>query len=289
MKLIDIEQNSLDWHEYRKNKIGASIAPIIMGVSPYKTPLQLYEEIMGYTGKSFEHIGMKQGHLNEERARYLYQEKYKMPMFTQVVEHDNFSWMSASLDGLSVDNCQSIEIKCLSLEDHSLAKKGHYPSHYYPQMQHQMAITGHEFMHYVSYYRQEGDKEEIEVVKVERNEDYIKKLIDKEKKFLDCLLTFNPPDLIDRDYVSKEEDKDWLEYSTQWGILQAQKKFIEKQEKELKEAIVQSSNGRNCKGFGLTSLKIVRKGNVDYTAIPELKTIDLEQYRKAPSEYWKIA
>ena len=31
MRFIDIEQGSPEWHELRKTKIGASMAPIIMG------------------------------------------------------------------------------------------------------------------------------------------------------------------------------------------------------------------------------------------------------------------
>jgi hypothetical protein len=34
--------------------------------------------------------------------------------------------------------------------------------------------------------------------------------------------------------------------------------------------------------------KITRKGNVDYAKIPELKAIDLEKYRKAPSQYYQF-
>jgi len=285
MKLIDIEQNTPEWHEYRKTRIGASIAPVIMGVSPYQTPYQLWEEFLGYRERPESNPAMQRGTILEPKVRGLYEEKYSIAMFPQLVEHDDLPWMCASLDGLSVDNAHAIEIKCGSQSDHeTVACEGKIPYKYYPQLQHQLAITNHAGMHFVSFY-----ENEINIAYVARDDEYISRMIEKEREFLDCVLTFTPPPLSEKDYVSKEEDKDWLEYSTQWGILQAQKKFIEKQEKELKEAIVKSSDGRNCKGFGLTSLKIVRKGNVDYTAIPELKTIDLEQYRKAPSEYWKIA
>ncbi len=42
-------QHSNEWLELRKNKIGASDAPIIMKVSPWKTPYRLWEEKLGLT------------------------------------------------------------------------------------------------------------------------------------------------------------------------------------------------------------------------------------------------
>ena len=44
MKIIPIEQQSPEWFEWRKTGITASDMPIIMGVSPYKTPWQLWAE-----------------------------------------------------------------------------------------------------------------------------------------------------------------------------------------------------------------------------------------------------
>jgi hypothetical protein len=34
--------------------------------------------------------------------------------------------------------------------------------------------------------------------------------------------------------------------------------------------------------------QILRKGTIDYSAIPEIKHIDLETYRKPSTSYWKI-
>ncbi len=44
---ISLEQGTPEWHEYRSMHIGASDAPIIMGVSPWRNVKQLYNEKMG--------------------------------------------------------------------------------------------------------------------------------------------------------------------------------------------------------------------------------------------------
>ncbi len=37
-------QNTPEWHAFRRKRIGASDAPVIMGISPWKTPYQLWIE-----------------------------------------------------------------------------------------------------------------------------------------------------------------------------------------------------------------------------------------------------
>ena len=59
--VIDLVQGSPEWHSYRKNKLGASYAGIILGISPYMTPFQLWEQILGLSAQQEEHSGMIRG------------------------------------------------------------------------------------------------------------------------------------------------------------------------------------------------------------------------------------
>lgn len=47
MQFLNLLQNTQEWEKFRLQKIGASDAPIIMGVSPWKTPFQLWLEKQG--------------------------------------------------------------------------------------------------------------------------------------------------------------------------------------------------------------------------------------------------
>ncbi len=40
-------QGSEDWHAFRENKIGGSMAPTIMGENPYSSPYRLWQEMTG--------------------------------------------------------------------------------------------------------------------------------------------------------------------------------------------------------------------------------------------------
>ena len=44
MKTIDIEQGSKEWHDFRAKHFTASDAPAMLGVSPYKTRIELLKE-----------------------------------------------------------------------------------------------------------------------------------------------------------------------------------------------------------------------------------------------------
>ena len=48
------------------------------------------------------------------------------------------------------------------------------------------------------------------------------------------------------------------------------------------------SGGKSCVGGGVKVSSVVRKGHVDYSSIPELAGVDLEKYRKSPTEFIKI-
>lgn len=49
------------------------------------------------------------------------------------------------------------------------------------------------------------------------------------------------------------------------------------------------ASARRTFGSGLELLRTVRKGAVDYSAVPELSGVDLERYRKPPVEVIKVS
>lgn len=45
--LVELSQGTPEWHEWRKNGIGGSDATVVEGISPYRTPRQLFYEKKG--------------------------------------------------------------------------------------------------------------------------------------------------------------------------------------------------------------------------------------------------
>lgn len=78
----------------------------------------------------------------------------------------------------------------------------------------------------------------------------------------------------------EELSERWYKFSSQ---LKEAKKLVEQVEDEIIKTC-----GHEYEGCGLRVLEVERKGSVDYTAIPELKNIDLDQYRKPSTKFWQI-
>ena len=182
-------QGTPEWLEFRRTMIMASDSPIIMGVSPWKTPLQLYhEKVDGVV--SLKSSSMQRGHDLEDEAREFF-EKLTGHFIAPKVIIDTDGWLGASLDGIN-DEGILVEIKCVNKKDHEMALDGKIPEKYYPQLQHQMYVCRLPQMFYFSY--SPNHKETWAIVKVKRDIEYIAKLMGKLHKFYQCIVNKTPPD-----------------------------------------------------------------------------------------------
>lgn len=277
----NLAQQSDEWHELRSKSIGASEAPVIMEVSPWKTPLQLYEDKLS-RNITIPNAAMKRGLNLESVARKRLEAIFNIEFNPVVCFHHELPFLIASLDGLSSDNKYIVEIKCPGAADHKMARDGKIPYHYYPQLQHQMMVTGHQTNYYYSFNGEEGH-----LVPCQRNEEYIKELITKEKDFYSCLTNKIPPTPTQKDCI-KRKDENWLNISSQWKDAKMRLDAIEKEESMLREQLIELSNDQSSEGNGVKALRTTRKGNVDYSLVPEFFGVDLEIYRKPNSTVWKV-
>jgi len=278
-----VKQNTAEWLEMRKNCIGASDAPIIMGTSPWKTALALWEEKLGLRQPPQMNAAMSRGHELEPIARQAYNDLTGNCVEEEVVFHPEYKWMMASLDGISLDRSMVVEIKCPGQADHDTAAAGIVPEKYYAQLQHQLAVICLNQLHYFSY--RDG---ECHLIEVKRDEKFIKSMILKEKAFYKCMQDFDPPALSDRDFEEKTDDAS-IKASLRWR--EAQDVLAEAKEKEklAREQLIAVSGDRNCKIGGVKVQKVVRKGSIDYKVIPELEGVNVEKYRKAPVASWRLS
>lgn len=181
-------QQSEEWLLLRKSKIGASDASTIMGVNPWKTKYQLWEEKISDTITTIKSERMQRGLDLEEMARELFTIKTGLVVQPDVRFSNNYEWMMASLDGIDVTNSHIVEIKCPGKRDHATAISGQIPEHYYPQLQHQMEVCNVDKMFYFSFDGLNGV-----IIEVDKNEDYIAELIEEERKFFHYMITKQPP------------------------------------------------------------------------------------------------
>lgn len=282
MQFLNLTQNTQEWEQFRQQKIGASDAPIIMEVSPWKTPFQLWLEKTGQSTAS-QNQHMMRGHALEETARTAFERTTNLIVFPRVVQSREHEWMIASLDGIDMDGKILVEIKCAGEADHVLAKQGKIPEKYYPQLQHQLAVTEISKGYYYSFDGSEGV-----IVEVDHNPEYINKLIESEKKFMECMQTFSAPSLTTKDYNFRD-DLTWNERAQKWLQKKRELENIEQVEKMLRNELIELACNQSSQGGGIRLTLSTRKGTVDYRTIPCLKEIDLEIYRKPPSKVWCLS
>jgi predicted phage-related endonuclease len=116
VKIHDLIQGSPEWLAYRAQHFNASDAPAMMGVSPYKTRAELLREL--HTGVAPEADAGQQkrfdnGHRAEALARPLAEEFIGEELYAIT---GSMGRLSASFDGLTMDERQGFEHKALNAD-----------------------------------------------------------------------------------------------------------------------------------------------------------------------------
>lgn len=283
MRIIEgLEQGSAEWLALRKKCIGASEAPIIMGESPWCTPYKLWCRKLDLEDEQADNSAMSEGRRKEPMVREMLERLFATTIIPIVAQHNECDWLIASLDGISENVAGPtlvFEIKCPGAADHEKATLGHVPEKYMAQLQHQMLVTGVSKVVYVSY--NDTFQDALVHISVDRDDEYIGNMLAKEQEFMRCLETLVPPPLTERDYVEKT-GCDWIEAVTLYKEACRQVDYFSEMKETARKELLALSGGLNAKGCGLKLSKIIRRGAVEYSAIPELKGLDLEAYRKAP-------
>ena len=182
------DQGTEAWFEDRLAKVTASrladvLAKTKTGYSAsrtnYMTQLVL-ERITGQKGESFTNSAMQWGTEQEPFARAAY-EAHTGQMVEEVgfVPHPTIESAGASPDGLVGDDGM-VEIKCPSsstaLECWLTRSQGGNPvdAKYYAQMQWQMRCADRSWVDYVVFDPRMPAKAQLFIVRVERNDDWLK-------------------------------------------------------------------------------------------------------------------
>jgi len=266
----------------RRNFIGASDAPIIMGLSPWRTPLELYKEKIGLIGSQQETEPMRQGKIKEEEARKVFENLMGETFNPMRLFSKEYDWMMASLDGISKSG-GVVEIKCPGEASYKKSKALGIAEMYQCQMQHQMYVANTTEAHYFCYLRENEFHQTI----LNRDDEFIEEMIKKEIEFWDCVQNLREPEYTERDYIHKDDFQLTL-LTMELNETRKKIKYYKDQEMKFEERLIEYCEGKNTKCNGMTLKKVARKGSIDYSSVAELDGVDLEKYRKENSSYWKI-
>jgi putative phage-type endonuclease len=186
IKTTDLNRDQ--WLDIRRSGIGSSDAAAAVGLNPYKSQLELWMEKTGRGGAlpqvdpNDEASPMYWGTLLEPivAAHYSKRTGNRVRKVNAVLQHPQHPWMLANLDRevMGSPEVAILECKTAGLNGARLWKEG-VPEYVHLQVMHQLAVTG----------KQAADVavlicgQELQVHRIERDEEMIAQLIDLERAF----------------------------------------------------------------------------------------------------------
>jgi putative phage-type endonuclease len=186
------QRNDPAWWAARLGKVTASrVADVIAktktgygaGRANYSADL-VVERLTGQKASSFTNAAMEWGTEQEPYARAAYSAKTGI-LVEEVgfLDHPTVAMSGASPDGLAEEGL--VEIKCANTATHlEYIFDGKPPQKYVTQMQWQMACAGKPWCDFVSYDPRLPERLRLLVVRVPRDDDYIKMLEQEVTTFL---------------------------------------------------------------------------------------------------------
>lgn len=197
----------VEWREVRRQGIGASDAPAILGLSPWKSPIQLYADKLGLAEDGQEETeAMRWGRRLEGVIIAAYAEDTKreaMPGDPLTVHRsDEFPFMQTTLDGWVTEPARTargvLEIKTTGFFRAEDWAEGP-PLMYQVQVQHALAVVG---ARWGSIAVLVGGQRLL-WADIERHDGFIARLIAQERAFWERLQAKDPPAVDDSKATSE--------------------------------------------------------------------------------------
>lgn len=207
-----IFESKEEWLHGRKHQIGGSDASACVGMNPYKTNVELWEEKSGR--RKPEDISDKEYVIYGTQAESYLRQLFALdfPEYKVIYDDNNmflnsdYPWMHASLDGELTDlngRRGILEIKTTNILQSMQREKWNdrIPDNYFCQVLHYLAVTNYEFVVLKAQLKSRWGEELRITTKhymIERKdvEEDIRYLVQAEKKFWDCVVSGRRPDLI---------------------------------------------------------------------------------------------
>lgn len=186
-----------DWLEVRQRGIGSSDAAAAVGLSPYKSPLQLWAEKTSQArfaepDPQDDSHPMYWGSLLEPivAAHYTRRTGRRVRRINAVLQHPKHAWMLANVDRevTGAAEVQLLECKTAGIHGARLWKDG-VPEYVQLQVMHQLAVTGKTACDVAVLI----GGQELRIHRIERDEQAIAHLIKLESAFWRCVEERRPP------------------------------------------------------------------------------------------------
>ncbi|EFB7104364.1 hypothetical protein HGM12_000758 [Campylobacter coli] len=268
-KIIDLEQGSVEWLNFRKGKIGASMVASCVGIKGAFNSKEEARDIILGLKEVYQNEAMRRGNEYEPliRARVEFLHSVSItPVVLQSLENEMFI---ASLDGID-ENGVIYEFK-YSQDEYDFIKRNKKPSDkYYAQVQFQLYISGKEKCIFVVMNKEE----EIVECEVLRDEAYQEWLVKSVKQFILDYIINQKSDYKDLD------DNHAKELTIEIIRLENTIKPIKEKLESLKKELIALANGEKARCLDITIYPQIRT-TIDYKGFLEFAKLEV------PREYMK--
>ena len=251
MKSIDKRAMSYeDWQDLHRKGLGGSDVGAVLGLNPWKTPLDVYREKI--EGQRVEdNDAMKAGRMLEDTVARWYSEEtgHKIQKDNKIRIHSKHEFLIANIDRLITANGNGkgtgvLEVKTASgWAFKSWADDG-LPLQYYSQIQHYFSVTGHKWGEFAVLV----DGRDFQVIPVEYDKEFVDLMTDQLVGFWeDHIVKQNPPEprnesdikyLYPKEEAGKiiEATENTFNLALKLKRIQAAKKLLDDRESKLKES-----------------------------------------------------
>lgn len=211
---VDHVKDTEQWHQLRGLGIGGSDAGIVMNVSQYHTPYELWEEKCGISERSFTtNEAIEKGNALEpimfNLFKTLYSSKYNVIDTKDIsLSSKQYSFLRANLDGALIEKSTNkkgiLEIKSTTIQNASMLKKWRkddLPITYYFQVLHYLYVTGFDFAIVYAIldipWSNQQETRVVELYKADLEAD-IELLVKTERWFWNKVVTKTPPPFLEK-------------------------------------------------------------------------------------------
>lgn len=287
MKTIDMIQNTDDWHKLRNTRLGASEANIVMGVSKFMTPKQLWEQKTSEPkeGNKEPNYIQQRGHDFEEKIRAALEIDLGYDFPPVVVLSEEYPFLMASLDGYCKELNAVLEAKLVGEDDFNKVKSGLILEQYKPQIMQQLLLTGADKA--ILACMRETKEKVVEYTTLEITADipYIKdQLLPAMRAFWECVENKTEPHLSKNDLLDQSDDTELSDMVTRYSLLMTDLSELESTVETLKEAIFKKIKHNNVICNDVKIQKIAVKGRETWDYAGFIKDQNLE----IPENYLKV-
>lgn len=290
-----IKMTREEWLAERRNGIGGSDAGAVVGLNKYRNAFDVYADKLGIAKEVEDNEAMRQGRDLEEYVaqRFCAATGKKVRRRNAMIINTDYPFARANVDRMIIGENAGLECKTANILSLQRYKNGEYPSEYYCQCMHYMAVTGAERW----YLAVLVFGTEFKIFTIERDEEEIQALMQAEKDFWENnVLAKEPPppqgterndENISTMFPQGEANKEiqlfgfdeqlkrYIEVKALIKKLETEKKEIEQNIKlEMGDAV--KAHTDRCK----ISWGNYNKNTVDVSAISKEYDIDLDEYTK---------